>query len=221
MRTDPLGHEKSFRGDTTVNKRSKLGIVVMGVGSLGSWLTDLLVRQGYYKIKVVDMDRVEGKNYGTQNYGSKDLGKMKAIATANNIYMRLGNQVDHFDRKVTKDNVNKLIEGYDLVIDCFDNVESRLILKNACKAKNMACLHVGMSTDGFSEIEWNETYNVNENYKAPVLAENEPCDYPLASNLVHITVGLAAEIVNRYVDDNRKDIIHFTVKDLHVHSVKK
>lgn len=213
---DHLAHESRFRGAEALQRRATFPITICGCGALGSWLLDLLVRQGYHAATIIDRERVDKANYGTQNYGQRDTGRMKASISANNLYMRLGVKVVAVDDEVKPTNVQRLIKGSGLVIDLFDNPESRNLLRDACKTAGIPCLHAGMSGDGFAEVEWNENYTAHPN---PPAAGNEPCDYPLAANLVHFTVGLVAEVVNRFVDTGVKQSVHFTLKDMHVHTV--
>lgn len=209
-----LQHEIAFRGDAIVRKRAAANVLLCGCGALGSWLSEFLVRQGYSSINVLDFDRVEAANYGTQNYGSKDVGRKKAAVLAANIFLKVGVKIASIDEKLDKNNIAKHFRSRDLVIDAFDNADSRNMIRDHCKAHSIPCLHVGLSADGFAEIEWNEDYRAHEVAAADPSA---PCDYPLASNLVFVAVSLAAECVNRFVEAGTKKRLHFTLKDLHIH----
>ncbi len=213
-----LGHESAYRGEDLVTKRAETKIVLLGVGALGSWLLDLLARQGFTSITIVDFDKVDDTNFGTQNYGARERGREKVAIAARNLYLRLGVSVEAISQKVTAKNVNKILKDADLVVDLFDNHESRNLVRDHCADKGINCLHAGMSHDGFAEVEWNENYRAH-----PVPVEQDdtdvPCEYPLASNLVHITVGLVSEIITRFVDTGVKESVHFTLGDLHTHKV--
>lgn len=213
--SDYLGHESEYRGADVISKRRETSIVIMGVGALGSKLVNLLATQGYHSMRLVDMDRVEAKNYGTQDFGRRDVGRMKASVSRANLFSRLGpiKGIQAEDKKVTEGNVDRFIRGAGLVLDCFDNHESRVLIKNAC-ADKIPCLHIGMSGDGFAEIEWNKHYRSRP---APeqVDESGNPCEYPLAANLVHLTVGLAAEVINKFVDKGKKESVQFTLNDFH------
>ena len=50
------------------DKLAAARITVCGAGALGSHLADNLARQGAAKLAVVDFDRVEAHNVGTQLY---------------------------------------------------------------------------------------------------------------------------------------------------------
>ena len=207
-----LDHETRYRGEGTVQKRASVRILICGVGALGSRLLDSLIRQGYSSVTVLDKDRVDRDNLGTQNYGLDDVGRMKATQCSIQSFRRLKIKVGVVEKELTPSNASKLLKGFDLVIDMFDNAKSRNLVRDTCKALGTECLHVGMSGDGFAEIEWNAYYTA---YEAPV-DEDTPCEYPLAANLVYISVALASEIVNGFVDEGQKRSIQFTLKDMNV-----
>lgn len=211
-----LVHESEFRGESVVTNRAAKRLVFCGAGALGSKLLNLLVSQGYQNILVVDKDRVEQGNFGTQDYGLMDIGRMKAAQCKINIFKRFKIGIEAVDAELTTGNIRKTLRGADLVLDLFDNAPSRSMVKVFCGEEKIECLHVGMSDDGFAEIEWNKDYTCRP---APIENNEAPCDYPLASNLVALTVGLAAEVINRYIDTGVKKSVHFTIKDLHVHQL--
>lgn len=57
-------------------------VLLVGVGSVGSYLAELLVRSGVGRITLVDPDRVEPANLGRSMFDSRDIGRNKAKATA-------------------------------------------------------------------------------------------------------------------------------------------
>ena len=208
---DYLKHESLYRGNID-NRASKL-ITVCGVGALGSWLVEILVRQGYNGITVIDKDKVENTNLGTQNYCKADVGRSKAVQCANNMIKKISSKVVPIAKELNKSNAKSMLKGSDLVIDVFDDALSRQVVMDVCNELSIPCLHAGMSTDGYSEVCWNEKYKVT----APkTTAGVAPCDYPLAANLVSFTVVLLAEMVNKFLDAGIKKSVEFTWDDLRV-----
>ncbi|KKM99270.1 hypothetical protein LCGC14_1149640 [marine sediment metagenome] len=198
-----LTHEKAYRKGRLLENRDQKDILILGAGALGSWLVDLLARQGYNNLSVLDFDKVEAHNFGTQNYGRPDIGRSKAQQLSQNVMRRIGVKVNPIHKKLNKSNVQSLLKGRDLVIDVFDNYESRKIVKDFCE-NSIVCIHSGMSQVGFFQIAWNEGYRV-AGATAPQNPDIEaPCDYPLASNLVMVCAGIVAETINIYIDGGKK-----------------
>jgi len=207
---DHLEHENLYRGEGILKNRDKISILLCGGGALGSWLSDLLSRQGYHSLTIIDFDKVEKSNFGTQNFGKQDIGRLKSDQIRLNIHRRIGIKINSLPKKVTSDNVQRIIKGYNLIVDLFDNGESRECLRSACKKSKIACLHSGLAAMGYFEIKW------NEKYKSPPFIENDdniPCEYPMASNLVMMCVSSTAEVINRFVDFDEKINIEFWLKN--------
>ncbi|MER5727378.1 ThiF family adenylyltransferase [Streptomyces sp. NPDC002138] len=57
-------------------------VLLVGVGSVGSYLAEVLVRSGVGRLTLVDPDRVEPANLGRSLFGVRDIGRNKAKATA-------------------------------------------------------------------------------------------------------------------------------------------
>jgi tRNA A37 threonylcarbamoyladenosine dehydratase len=67
-------HEEIYRGAEALAKLAEPQLVLCGGGALGSHLADNLARQGFRKLRVIDRDRVEEHNVGSQLYGVPDVG---------------------------------------------------------------------------------------------------------------------------------------------------
>jgi tRNA A37 threonylcarbamoyladenosine dehydratase len=89
-----FAHEEAYRGDDLLRKLEKQ-VVICGAGALGSNLADTLYRQGFTKVRVIDMDRVEGHNVNTQFYGSNDVGAMKVNALKTRLFRDTGVEIEN------------------------------------------------------------------------------------------------------------------------------
>lgn len=213
---DYLQHESLYRGNEAISKRVNAKILLCGGGAIGSWLADLLARQGYWALNVLDMDKVEDVNFGTQMFGKSDVGRAKASQIAANIFRRIGVRVGWIGKKLTDRNIRVVIKGNDLVVDLFDNSSSRGLLHQTCLDMNIPCLHAGTASMGFFEVRWNEDYIVP---RTQVVPEDTPCDYPMAANLVMMCVAVAAESINRYIDSGEKLNAEFWLKSMSLETV--
>jgi molybdopterin/thiamine biosynthesis adenylyltransferase len=199
-------HEDLFRGAEAVANMAEKCVTLCGAGALGSNLADTLARQGFRRLRVIDRDRVEEHNIGTQIYGEGDIGAWKADVLRNHLFRAAGIEIEAERKELTDRTVRKLLAGSDLVIDTFDNSASRRLVQDHCRSANLACLHAGLFAD-YGEVIWNEQYRV------PSDAGPDVCDYPLARNLVMLTVAVTAETIIRSILDGQRQNWSITLRD--------
>lgn len=206
-------HEEIYRGKDFFNKIKNTHITICGVGALGSNLLDNLARQGYTKFRVIDMDRVEEHNIGSQIYNKSHVGSLKVQAAKNLIFQSTGIEIETEHKELNQGNVKKLLKGTNLVLDVFDNAKSRKIVTDYCMSTKRSCLHLGLAPNGYSEVIWNERYIVpNE----PNKNEVAPCDQPIARNSILLTVISGSEIINNYIANGSQKDLYITLKDLKI-----
>jgi hypothetical protein len=101
---------------------------LVGVGNIGSQCIDMLARvPGLERVLVVDRDRCESGNLGTQAIGPADVGRPKATVQAR----RLRRLAPHLDVEAFVGDLATLPLGRlrgTWVIGCLDSVEARLRL---------------------------------------------------------------------------------------------
>lgn len=201
--------EQLYRSSPVMAKLKSHAVTVCGAGALGANIVENLARSGFNKLKVVDRDRIEERNLSTQPYYRSDVGAFKAKILANNLYRAIGVKVEASTQELTEKNIESLLKDSDLVIDAFDNSTSRGIVKAYCERVNLACLHAGLGGD-YAEVIWNDVYRV------PSDANDDVCDYPLARNLVMLTVAIACESIITFVATEKQLSYTVTLKDLTV-----
>ena len=187
-----LHHEQLYRGDAEIDRLANVRLTICGAGALGSHLADTLARQGFQTLRVIDHDRIEEHNVGTQVYGESDVGGAKVDVLRSMLFRSVGIEIDAVRKELDSRNVRKLLRESDIVLDAFDNSASRQIVQDHCRETGTACLHVGLFDD-YGEVVWDEQYRV------PGDVTGDICDYPLARNLVLLTVSVAAETVVRWM----------------------
>jgi molybdopterin-synthase adenylyltransferase len=202
-------HEELHRSQEVMRRLRDFKITVCGAGALGANLVESLARQGFASIKVIDRDRIEERNLSTQPYFASDVGAFKAKILANGLYRALGVKVDARGEELTATNAAKLLKDAQLVVDTFDNSIARRAVKNYCDSAGVACLHAGLAT-GYAEVVWNDIYRV------PSAAQDDICDYPLARNLVMLTVAVACESIIRFVAGSARHSFTLTLGDFAV-----
>jgi molybdopterin/thiamine biosynthesis adenylyltransferase len=199
-------HERLYRSTEVMTKMRTFSITLCGAGAIGSNMAENLVRTGFETIKVIDYDRVEQRNLSIQPYYRSDIGGHKATILANTLYRAMGVKVESKVVELTSHNADKLLKGCQLVIDGFDNHAARAAVSNYCHSAKLPCLHIGLAND-YAEIIWNNEYRV------PSTALDDVCDYPLARNLVLLTIAVASEVVIAFVKDGTQKSLTVTLQD--------
>jgi molybdopterin/thiamine biosynthesis adenylyltransferase len=204
-----LHHEILFRGKEKIEKIAQARVIVCGAGALGSNLVSHLCRQGFKSVTVIDRDRIEESNVGTQVYSMDDVGALKADALRNLVYREVGEEIESVPKELDAKNTRKYLSGYDIVVDTFDNSSSRRLVTEFCAKEKFPCLHIGVNGD-YGELRWNEKYMV------PSDAGDDICDYPLARNLILMVTAVAGEVLIRFILDGSKENYSITLGDLSV-----
>jgi molybdopterin/thiamine biosynthesis adenylyltransferase len=202
-------HEQLYRGEELLAKLAAVHVTLCGAGAVGSNLADNLARQGVAHLRAIDHDRVEEHNVSTQLYGEAEVGTWKVEALRNRLFRTTGVEIEGIRKELTAQNVRQLLTDSHLVIDAFDNSASRQFVQDACRAGAIPCLHVGLHAD-YCEVIWDERYRVPRDVAGDV------CDYPLARNLVLMSVVVASEAVMRFVADGGRASWSATLGDLTV-----
>jgi len=118
-----------------------LKVAIAGVGGLGGPVAIFLARLGVGEIRIADADRFELSNINRQ-FGSyiKTIGRNKAEIIANEVKdISPICKVEYWDYFVTKKNVNRFLEGINVVVDAIDfyQIEDELALHREAKKRGL------------------------------------------------------------------------------------
>lgn len=133
-------------------------IVFCGVGALGSTAA-VLCRNLEAALVFIDFDRVESKNLLAQAYVKASVGRNKAEALKLQLLNLHGVKAESFGVRLTRDNVEALCGGADLLVDCFDNRDSRVLLSDFARRAGKPLVHGALAADGsFGLVRWDERF---------------------------------------------------------------
>jgi molybdopterin/thiamine biosynthesis adenylyltransferase len=204
---DKFHHEAIYRGADQVARFAQLRLTVCGAGALGSHLADNLARQGFRDLRVIDRDRIEEHNVGTQLYGESDVGAWKVEVLRQRLFRASGIEIDAVRKEMTDRTAKSLLQGGGIIIDTFDNAASRRLVQEQCRALQLPCVHVGLYAD-YGEVIWDERYRVPQDVAGDV------CDYPLARNLILLVVAVASEVLVHFTSAGVREDFSVTLRDL-------
>ena len=203
-----LIHEEKYRGDDLLKKMAEQAFVVCGAGALGSNIVENMARQGFKKFTVIDFDRVDDHNRHTQAYDRRDVGQLKVNALKSRIFNVMGISIEIEPKKLDETNIKKILKKSSIVIDGFDNSESRRLVTEYCRDNNILCLHAGLYKD-YAEIKWNPVYRVPEPVKGL-----DVCEYPLARNIVMMASIVTIEAIISYLELKVFNNYEITLRDM-------
>jgi molybdopterin/thiamine biosynthesis adenylyltransferase len=136
-------------------------IIIVGVGALGSHVAQFL--RNCADLSIIDLDSVEQKNVLSQFHGKTFVRKSKVLSISQMMNFMFGIKIAINGNRLTQDNSKQLLSGADLIIDCLDNAESRIIVQKFARENKVPCLHGGLAADGaFGTSIWDENYQIQE-----------------------------------------------------------
>lgn len=126
-------------GIENYNKLKKLNILLVGIGGVGSFVFESLIRIGIENITIIDYDTVSLSNINRQLVATKKtLGKRKIDVAKDHVKEINENiKLKLLDVKLTNDNINILEDNYDYIIDACDSLEAKISLIKFAKEKNI------------------------------------------------------------------------------------
>ena len=138
-------------GDAGLVKLQASHIVVVGIGGVGSWAVEALVRNAVGTISLIDLDNIAESNVNRQIHAlDGEFGKAKVTAMRERI-LRINPacNVHELEDFITQENVNDALganvhAGCRLVIiDATDDVKAKIAMADFCKASNIALVMAG------------------------------------------------------------------------------
>lgn len=138
-------------GEDNVNKLKKANVLIVGLGGVGGYALETLVRSGIYNLTIVDGDIVELSNLNRQIISKRDvIGKPKAlVAQARTLEINPDVNLKVINQFIREDNFSLLnIDSFDYVIDACDDLNLKILLiKNADKYKLISSMGTANKMD--------------------------------------------------------------------------
>ena len=115
-------------------KLFKSSVLIVGAGGLGSPIAIYLTALGIGKIGVIDKDKVETSNLSRQIiFSNSDIKKNKSTSAINKLKKINPDVKFHdFNNKLTSNNINKIANNFDLIVDGSDNFRTRFLINDYC-----------------------------------------------------------------------------------------
>jgi molybdopterin-synthase adenylyltransferase len=132
-------------GEAAQERLAASTVFVAGAGGLGSAATMYLIAGGVGRLRVCDGGRVELSNLNRQilhrerSVGALKVRSARVTLTALDRHAR----IEPLAAAITAQNVEELVGGADLLVDCLDNFSSRLVLNALAVRAGLPLVHAG------------------------------------------------------------------------------
>ena len=126
-------------GSTNLEKIKNTKILLVGIGGVGGFTLEALVRTGFLNITIIDGDIIEESNLNRQIITNQEnIGNLK-VEEAINRYTSINKvNIKAIDVMLTKDNFKEYInEHYDYIIDACDDLAIKVELVRYARKNNI------------------------------------------------------------------------------------
>lgn len=140
MIKDQFERTRTLIGDSAIEKLNNSCVIIFGIGGVGGYIAEALIRAGVGKIDIVDCDTINLSNLNRQivalhsTIGQYKVDVMAQRAKDINPNITINSYKIFFDENTQK---QFDFSKYDYVIDAIDSVKSKLLLIEICKNLNI------------------------------------------------------------------------------------
>lgn len=212
--------QTAFLGKQAQKELSKKTVAIVGLGALGTNTSSLLARAGIH-LKLIDFDKIDLTNLQRQSlYDEKDINKQKAVISKNKL-KQINSEISitFFNERLNDSNL-KLLDS-DLVIDCTDNLTTRLLINDYC----------------YNKIPWIHTAAIRETGVIFNILKNKPClrciykknidlerceEFGVLNSIVSLTSSIAVtQAIKILLNKNpEKNLIRFNIWSNNLEKIK-
>lgn len=154
-------------------------ILVVGVGGVGSYTVESLVRCGIGSITIIDNDIIDITNLNRQLMTNhSNIGKSKVEVLKNRIAsINPECNVNAINIFLDDSNIDSIVNDYDYVVDACDTVKTKVSLIKTCNKKNIkliSAMGTGNKMDP-SKLEITDIYKTNYDPLAKLIRHECRC----------------------------------------------
>lgn len=140
-------------GENNLQKLRNSHVAIFGIGGVGGFTLEALVRSGIGKITIIDSDCVEQTNLNRQIISNRQVVGQSKVEVAKNRALSINPRVEivAIKMKYLKENANEIdISKFDYIVDAIDTVSSKIHLIQQAKehgVRIISCMGTGGKLD--------------------------------------------------------------------------
>lgn len=125
----------------TLFKNAKIAII--GCGGIGGAAIEMLARMGAGELNIIDEDYFDISNLNRQLMSSiETIETSKAITSKERVELiNPHTKVNAFNEKLVEENMDKIMNNCDIIIDALDNIYTRIIVSRYARENNIPFIH--------------------------------------------------------------------------------
>ncbi|MDE6668391.1 MAG: tRNA threonylcarbamoyladenosine dehydratase [Muribaculaceae bacterium] len=127
-------------GSEAVGRLARSRMLVVGVGGVGGYAAEMLVRAGVGHLRLIDADNVDITNVNRQLIATLPVIGQPKVSLLAERFRNINSEVtvETVQEFVTPDNIGILLEGgFDFVLDAIDTVAPKVALVSYCMKHNI------------------------------------------------------------------------------------
>ena len=167
----PLARQELLLGAESTARVRAASVLLCGVGGVGSWAAEALVRCGIGHLTIVDFDTIKPSNLNRQLEAlHSTLGKSKCAVLAERLKdIATDCEIVYYEKRLTEENITALLSErkWDAVVDCIDDRMAKLALLEECVRINLRVVS-SMGAAGKVEPECITTADISHTDGCPV-----------------------------------------------------
>lgn len=142
-----------YLGTEGQEKLSRIRVLQIGAGGLGSPFAYYLVAAGIGELTIIDNDTVSISNLQRQILYNETQINMDKVHAAKTVLSNLNSEVKIIVEKnyVQEDTIKHYIKNKDFIVDCSDNFKTKFLVNKIAIETNLKCVIAGIK-DFFGQI---------------------------------------------------------------------
>ena len=153
IRDEIFKRNRLLMGDEAMNTLASKRVILFGVGGVGSWCAESLIRSGIIHLTIVDSDRVCASNINRQLMATTlTVGQVKVDALKERL-LSINPQADitTIEKVFNEESADTFdLDSYDYIIDAIDSLKDKallILLATKSKAKFFSSMGAALKID--------------------------------------------------------------------------
>lgn len=173
----------------------KAKVLIIGAGGLGTPVATYLATAGVGEIGLVDGDTISESNLHRQfMYSPADIGKLKVQVLKQRLsVLHPESKILAFPFFLNTNNSDELIRDFDILCDCSDNAETRLLINQLCKNHSKTLIYAAVRDwQGYLTILYHQSKTeIEDLFSIQQLQDANNCSI---SGIVNTTCGIIGSL---------------------------